>query len=121
MNAAGVFVAPSGKLPGLPSDCFMCGSMRAGMLDASAGSLLLRTHVQTGSCLICRSLSGLRQMGFPLCDAAQAFLDLPFPFPRGGSDFCGRLAGRLGCLGLRWAGGGAGTALAILGRSIRSE
>ena len=30
----------------------------AGMLDASAGSLLLRTHVQTGSCLICRSLSG---------------------------------------------------------------
>ena len=83
----------------------MCGSMRAGMLDASAGSLLLRTHAQTGSGLICRSLSGtLRQMGFPLCDAAQAFLDLPFPFPlpflRGGSDFCGRLAGRLGCLGL---------------------
>ena len=47
-----------GKLPGLPSDCFMCGSMRAGMLDASAGILLLRTHVQTGSCLICKSLFG---------------------------------------------------------------
>ena len=67
-------------------------------------------------------------MGFPLCDAAQAFLDLLLPFPlpflRGGSDFCGRLASRLGCLGLRrarLAGGGAGMALEILGRSIRSE
>ena len=32
-------------------------------------------------------------MGFPLCDAAQAFLDLPFPFPlpflRGGWDLGG--------------------------------
>ena len=117
VNAAGVFVAPSGKLPGLPSDCFMCGSMRAGMLDASAGSLLLRTHVQTGSCLICRSLSGLRQMGFPLCDAAQAFLDLPFPFP------C--VAARISAAGWRavwavWDSGGPVWREAVLGLLWRS-
>ena len=47
VHAAGVFVAPSG--PGLPSDCFMCGPMCAGMLKNSAGSLLLRRHVQSGT------------------------------------------------------------------------
>ena len=63
-------------------------------------------------------------MGFPLCEVAQAFLDFPFPLPLpflcGGSDFWGRL----GCLGVSWArlaGGGAGMALEILGRSIRMD
>ena len=94
-----------GKLPGLPSDCFMCGLMRAGMLDASAGSLLLRTHAQTGSC---RSLSGT-------CDKwASHYVMRP---RRSWIAFSLSLS----CAAARLAGGGAGTALAILGRSIRSE
>ena len=129
MNAAGVCVAPSGEAAGASFRLFHvwfdacwdagCVCWQPFIAHTCANWQLSDLQVPVWN---------LRQMGFPLCDAAQAFLDLPFPFPlpflRGGSDFCGRLAGRLGCLGLRWArlaGGGAGTALAILGRSIRSE
>ena len=72
---------------------------------------------------VVRFVWNLRQMGFPLREVAQAFLGFPFPLPflRGGSDLCGRLAGRWGCLGLSWARFGAGMALEILGRSIRSK
>ena len=81
MNAAGVFVAPSGEAAGASVGLFHvwfdacwdagCVCWQPFIVHTCANWQLSDLQVPVWN---------LRQMGFPLCDAAQAFLDLPIPF-----------------------------------------
>ena len=82
MSAAGGTVAPSGEAAGASFGLFHV------WFDARWDAGCVCWHPFIAHTCANWQLSdlqvpvwNLRQMGFPLCDVAQAFLDLPFPLP----------------------------------------